>query len=207
MSPPWAGPDKARQNPGRGGRRVARRDERSHTRGMSGPTTSDRGFFVLNAIVSTGALAFLAWLLLGGSGARLEGVDLAFMPAVNAVLNASAAVLLCGGWLAIRRGKRSVHQWLMTSAFFASTLFLVGYISYHYAHGDTRYEGAYRTPYLVMLASHVLLSIPVVPLALSAFYFAWKKRFETHKKVTRWLAPMWLYVSVTGVLVYLMLHG
>ncbi len=170
-------------------------------------TMNDRGFFILNAIVSTAALAFLTWLLLGTSGSRLDGVDLGFMPAVNACLNATAAVLLCAGWLAIRRKNQQLHQWLMTGAFVASSLFLVGYIAYHYAHGDTRYEGAYRGPYLALLFSHVVLSIPVVPMALSAFYFAWKKRFQVHRKVTRILAPIWIYVSVTGVLVYVMLHG
>ena len=129
------------------------------------------------------------------------------MPLVNACLNATAAVLIAAGWLAIRRKKQRLHKILMTSAFAASSLFLVGYVVYHYVHGDTHYEGAYRTPYLIMLASHVLLSIPVVPMALSAFYFAWKKRFDRHRKVTRWLAPIWLYVSVTGVLVFVMLHG
>ncbi|MEM6957821.1 MAG: DUF420 domain-containing protein [Myxococcota bacterium] len=176
---------------------------------MTTQAVDDRGFFMLNAVVSAGALAFLTWLLLGpgSDGARIDGVDLAFMPAVNACLNATAAVLIVAGWRAIRAGRRQQHQWLMTGAFAASSLFLVGYIVYHYVHGDTRYEGDFRGIYLTLLASHVILSIPVVPMALSAFYFAWKKRFSTHKKVTRFLAPIWLYVSVTGVLVFVFLHG
>jgi putative membrane protein len=170
---------------------------------------SDRTFYVFTGIVSVLALALLAYLLLIRRGGAAEGVNLRFMPAVNAGLNALAASLLLAGWVAIRKGARRVHQYLMVSTFAASALFLVGYLAYHYVHGDTKYagEGAMRVAYLVLLASHVLLSMPVVPLALVAFYFAWRKDFRRHRKVTRWLAPIWLYVSVTGVLVYFMLRG
>jgi len=97
----------------------------------------------------------------------------------------------------------------MASAFAASTLFLVSYVVYHYAHGDTRYtgEGILRTVYFVVLISHVLLSMIVVPLALSAFFFAYRQSFVTHKRITRVLTPVWLYVSVTGVLIFFMLRG
>ncbi len=172
------------------------------------PRVSDRAFYVFPAVVSTAALAFLAWVLLvrrGGSGG--SGVDLRFLPAVNAGLNATAAALLISGWVAVKRGAKRVHQYLMVSAFAASALFLVCYLAYHYVHGDTRYVGAFRALYLVILASHVLLSMPVVPLALVAFYFAWRKDFTRHRKVTRWLAPIWVYVSVTGVVIFFMLRG
>ena len=169
---------------------------------------TDRTFYVFTGVVSAAALALLAWLLLIRRGGA-AGVDLRFMPAVNASLNALAACLLMAGWVAIKRGARRVHQYLMVSTFAASALFLVGYLAYHYVHGDTKYagEGAMRVVYLVVLASHVLLSMPVVPLALVAFYFAWRKDFRRHRKVTRWLAPIWLYVSVTGVLVFFLLRG
>ncbi|MBN1207288.1 MAG: DUF420 domain-containing protein [Myxococcaceae bacterium] len=170
---------------------------------------SDRTFYVLTGVVSATALALLAWLLLIRRGGGAAQVDLRFMPAVNAGLNAVAASLLLAGWVAIKRGARRVHQSLMVAAFVASALFLVGYLAYHYVHGDTRYagDGVLRAVYLVVLASHVLLSMPVVPLALVAFYFAWRQDFRRHRKVTRWLAPIWLYVSVTGVLVYFLLRG
>lgn len=167
---------------------------------------SDRNFFAFTAVVSVGALSFLAWLLLvrrGGAG----GVDLRFLPAVNAGLNATAAALLIAGWVAVKRGAKRVHQYLMVSAFVASSLFLVCYLAYHYVHGDTRYVGDWRGLYLAILASHVLLSMPVVPMALVSFYFAWRKEFTRHRKVTRWLAPIWVYVSVTGVVVFFMLRG
>jgi putative membrane protein len=167
----------------------------------------DRTFYVFNAILSIAALAFLAWLLLLNEGGAVGGADLSFLPAVNAGLNSTAAALLVAGWVTIRRGNRRAHQYLMVAAFAASALFLVSYVIYHYAHGDTPYtgEGAIRAVYFVVLISHVLLSMLVVPMALSAFYFAWKKRFSTHKKVTRVLAPIWLYVSVTGVVIFFML--
>ncbi|XXF79078.1 DUF420 domain-containing protein [Myxococcaceae bacterium GXIMD 01537] len=170
---------------------------------------SDRAFYVFTAVVSAGALAFLSYILLIRRGGPVGDVDLRFLPAVNASLNATAAALLIAGWVAIKRGARRVHQYLMVSAFAASALFLVCYLAYHYVHGNTRYagEGALRVVYLLILASHVLLSMPVVPLALVAFYFAWRKSWERHRKVTRWLAPIWVYVSVTGVVVFFMLRG
>ncbi|MDC0710343.1 DUF420 domain-containing protein [Stigmatella sp. ncwal1] len=169
---------------------------------------SDRTFYVFTAVVSAAALSLLAYLLLIRRGGA-TGVDLRFMPSVNASLNALSASLLLAGWVAIRRKAQRVHQYLMVSAFASSALFLVGYLAYHYVHGDTRYAGSgpLRGVYLVILASHVLLSIPVLPMALVSFYFAWRKTFRRHRQVTRWLAPIWLYVSVTGVVVYFMLRG
>ncbi|MBM4377892.1 MAG: DUF420 domain-containing protein [Deltaproteobacteria bacterium] len=168
---------------------------------------SDRNFFVFNAVASAGALALLAYLLLVRKGTAGAGVDLRFLPAVNAGLNSLSALLLLGGWMAVKNKRQDLHRYFMVSAFLSSALFLVGYLAYHAVHGDTRYAGDFRGLYLTVLASHVLLSLPVVPLALSAFYFAWKKRFDTHKKVTRVLWPIWMYVSVTGVAVYFLLRG
>ena len=163
----------------------------------------DRSFFVANAIVSTLALALLAYLLLlrdtSGSGANLR-----FMPAVNACWNALAAALLVVGYRAIRAKQVKRHRAAMLGAFAASSVFLVGYLAYHFVHGHTKFAGtgALRAADLVVLASHVLLSVAVVPGALTAFWFAYEQRFERHKRVTRWLWPVWMYVSVTGVLVY-----
>lgn len=168
---------------------------------------SDRRFMIANAAVSTAALSLLAWLLLlrhptGG------GTDLSFMPAVNATLNASAAVLLVLGYRAIKRRDTQQHKRLMISAFCASSLFLVGYLAYHYVHGDTKYTGvgALRVAYFAILISHILLSTAIVPMALAAFYYAFRARFATHAKITRILFPIWLYVSVTGVVIFFMLR-
>jgi putative membrane protein len=170
-------------------------------------STADRRFYVFTAVASVLALGLLAYLLLIRKGDPTATVNLRFMPAVNAGLNTLAATLLTAGWFAIHRGNRSLHTRLMISAFAASSLFLVGYLAYHYVHGDTRYQGAFRTAYLALLASHVLLSMAVVPMALLAFYFAWRKAFERHRKVAGVLLPIWLYVSVTGVVIFFMLRG
>lgn len=171
-------------------------------------SSADRRFFLFNAVVSVAALALLSWLLIFRGATGAGGADLRFMPALNATLNATAAVLLVGGWVAIKRKRADIHRYFMVAAFAASALFLVGYLAYHAVHGDTKFggEGAVKAVYLLVLASHVLLSIGVVPLALTAFWFAWKKEFARHKRVTRWLHPIWLYVSVTGVVVFLMLR-
>jgi putative membrane protein len=168
---------------------------------------TDRSFVVFNAAVSTLALAFLGWLLFFHGGIGTSAVDLRFMPAVNACLNAIAACLLVAAVVAIRSGNRALHQRLNVSAFAASALFFVGYVAYHYVHGDTRYVGAHRGLYLGILASHVLLSLFVLPLALSAFYLAANQRFATHRRVARVLFPIWLYVSVTGVVIFFFLRG
>jgi len=170
---------------------------------------SDRSFFVFNAILSTLALSFIGWILLlrdrGGAG----GADLRFLPAVNAALNGTAAILLAAGWVAARRRAIRIHQRLVVAAFAASAAFLVSYLVYHWVHGDTKYpgQGPLRVFYLAVLASHVLLSTVVVPGALTAFWFAWRRQFARHKKVTRVLMPIWLYVSVTGVLIWWMLRA
>lgn len=167
---------------------------------------SDRSFYLFNAVLSVGALGALAWLLLGHQG---QGGDtLSFMPAVNAGLNATAAVLLVAGRVAVARKNHELHKRLMVSAFAASALFLIGYVAYHAVHGDTKFggTGVVRTVYLALLASHVLLSMGVVPLCLAAFWFAYKQEFSRHTKVTRVLHPVWLYVSVTGVVVFFMLR-
>lgn len=175
---------------------------------VSSAPPSDRTFFIFNAVVSVAALALLTWLLLFHGGLQGSELNLRFMPGINARLNATAACLLIAGWVAVKRGRSDIHRYLMVAAFAASALFLVGYLAYHAVHGDTKFggTGTIRTVYLVLLASHVLLSIGIVPLSLTAFWFAWKKEFTRHTKVTRVLWPIWLYVSVTGVVVFLMLR-
>ncbi len=171
------------------------------------PDQSDRSFWVFNAVVSTSAVSFLGWLLFVREGGGVHA-DLSFMPGVNAALNATSATLLLLGFAAIRSGRREVHKRLMVSAFAASAVFLVGYVLYHYAHGDTQYQGAgaIRTVYFTILITHVLLSIAMLPMILTTFYFASRERFSSHKRLARWTLPIWLYVSVTGVVIYFMLR-
>ena len=152
-------------------------------------------------------LSFLFWLVLREQADST--LDLSFMPAVNASFNAASALLLLSGFRAIKRGNRELHKRLMVLALVSSSLFLLGYIAYHYVHGDTKYvgEGVLRTVYFALLISHVVLSMVVVPMVFTTVYFAATERFESHKKLARFTFPIWLYVSVTGVLVFWMLHG
>ena len=168
----------------------------------------DRTFAAFVAVVSVAALSFLFWLLVWRT-ATPGGQDLRFLPAVNASLNATSAVLLALGLFFIKQKQIQRHQMCMVGAFASSAVFLVSYIAYHYAHGDTKFmgEGAIRAVYFVILISHILLSVPIVPGALFSFWFAGTKRFAPHKKLNRVLLPIWLYVSVTGVVIFFLLRS
>jgi len=168
---------------------------------------SDRSFWIFNAAVSSAALGFLAWLLLVRDGGGVNA-DLRFMPALNATLNATSAALLVLGFVAIRQGRREIHKRLMVSAFGTSAVFLAGYVLYHYAHGDTPYRGVgtVRAVYFTVLVTHILSSIVMLPMILTTFYLAARERFSAHKRLARWTLPIWLYVSVTGVLIFFMLR-
>ena len=132
------------------------------------------------------------------------------LPLLNACLNATSGILLLAGLVAIKTGRRGLHEGLMLSALLVSAVFLASYLYYHYvvATGMTPYRGTgwSKTAYYVMLATHVVLAMAVVPLALRTAYLAYRGRFETHRRWARVTFPIWLYVSVTGVLVYLTLY-
>jgi uncharacterized membrane protein YozB (DUF420 family) len=130
------------------------------------------------------------------------------LPTVNAVLNATCAALLVTGWLLIRSGRRDAHQKAMTTALLCSALFLVSYLVYHARVGSVRFAGTgtVRTAYLAILLTHTVLAAAALPLALTAFVLARRGRFDRHRRLARWTLPVWLYVSVTGVVVYWMLY-
>ena len=130
------------------------------------------------------------------------------LPAVNASLNASAAVLLVTGFLFIRQKKIAAHRACMTAAFTVSALFLATYLTHHALHGSTRFQGAgpARAVYFAILISHTALAVAIVPLALRTLYLARRDRIAEHRWIARWTLPLWLYVSVTGVVVYCMLY-
>ena len=130
------------------------------------------------------------------------------LPTLNALLNGTSAALLVTGWLLIRAGRRDAHRRAMTAALACSVLFLVSYLTYHAQMGSVRFtgRGSVRTVYLAILLTHTVLAAAVAPLAVTAFLLARKGRFETHRKLARWTLPLWLYVSVTGVVVYVMLY-
>jgi putative membrane protein len=130
------------------------------------------------------------------------------LPPVNATLNATSATLIFLGWRAIRLGERTRHRTLMLSALGTSALFLVGYLTRIALTGTHRFPGTswLRTGYLLLLGTHTFLAAAIVPLIAVTLWLAWKGRFEAHRRVARFTFPAWLYVSVTGVLVYVMLY-
>lgn len=133
---------------------------------------------------------------------------LPYLPSVDASLNAASAILLTLGYFFIRQRNIRAHKACMLSAFATSSIFLVCYLTYHYFHRTTHFlgQGAVRGFYFVLLGSHTVLAALIVPLVLTTLYRAWRKRFAQHKRIARWTLPLWLYVSVTGVLVYVMLY-
>lgn len=130
------------------------------------------------------------------------------LPALNATLNATAATLLVIGYVLIRRGRVQQHRRVMISAFATSTLFLVSYVIYHANVGSRPFPGTgpIRTIYLSILLTHIVLAIVIVPMALITLTRGLRARFDRHVPIARWTLPLWLYVSVTGVIVYLMLY-
>lgn len=134
--------------------------------------------------------------------------DATVLPHVNATLNGLGAMLLVAGYVFIRQQKISAHRACMVGAFVLSVLFLVSYLTYHYKVGSVRFQGSggLRTFYLSVLATHSILAAVVPFLALVTLWRAWRERFERHVKIARWTLPIWLYVSITGVVVYWMLY-
>ncbi|GIX05952.1 MAG: hypothetical protein KatS3mg115_0355 [Candidatus Poribacteria bacterium] len=132
------------------------------------------------------------------------------LPHLNASLNGLSALFLLGGYRAVRQKRLLQHRRRMLLAFLASTLFLISYLTYHFypGVGTVRFlEPAWMRPfYLAVLIPHVILAVPVVPLALLALFFAFRGRYDRHRQVTRFLWPVWVFVSISGVLVYLMLY-
>ena len=128
--------------------------------------------------------------------------------ALNASLNATSAVLLAGGYAAIRAGKRDVHKKFMVSAFWVSFVFLVSYVIYHMRVGHVVFQGQgwIRPVYFALLLSHTILAIVIVPLILITLRRAWMEKFDKHRIIARWTLPLWFYVCVTGVIVYLMVY-
>src|SRR3990172_7519057 len=133
---------------------------------------------------------------------------LSLLPHVNAVLNATSAIFLVAGYRQIRQGKIRRHRNCQLAALAASIVFLLSYVTYHYFHGTTRFpgKGLARLLYFTILTSHTVLAVVIVPLVLVTITCAFRADFVRHKRIARWTLPLWLYVSVTGVLVYLMLY-
>jgi len=135
-------------------------------------------------------------------------IALADLPEANAALNAATALLLSAGYVMIRRGRRTAHQTCMLSAFAVSVLFLASYLYYHAHAGVRHFEGAgwIRSAYFAILMSHTILAAAIVPLAVTTVVLGLSSRFPRHRRIARWTLPLWLYVSLTGVVVYVMLY-
>jgi uncharacterized membrane protein YozB (DUF420 family) len=130
------------------------------------------------------------------------------LPSLNAALNSLSAVFLVAGYYFIRIRKVNAHRACMIAAFASSTLFLISYLIYHYQVGSVPFkgQGSIRNVYFAILFTHTILAIVVVPLVLITLVRALKRKFDRHKKIARWTFPIWLYVSITGVIVYVMLY-
>jgi uncharacterized membrane protein YozB (DUF420 family) len=128
--------------------------------------------------------------------------------AVNALLNGTSGILLACGYVAIRSGKIQIHKRFMISAFAVSTVFLISYLLYHYRVGHVAFQGQgwIRPVYFVLLISHTILAIVIVPMILITLRRALLERFDRHRIIARWTLPLWFYVCVTGVIVYLMVY-
>jgi uncharacterized membrane protein YozB (DUF420 family) len=135
-------------------------------------------------------------------------IDYTVLPAVNATLNGVSGIFLLVGYVLIRRGRINAHRNAMLGAFGSSTVFLMSYVVYH-AHAGSRPftgQGAIRSVYFAILISHVILAAAILPMSISTLSRGLRGRYDDHKRIARWTFPTWMYVSLTGVIVYLMLY-
>jgi len=167
----------------------------------------DRFWLTAILILSAAVVAAVAYLLLAPRPTPGAPVDVSALPGLNAVLNALAAAQLVVAYMMIRRRRVGAHRAFMLGAFGASVLFLVSYVTYHsFSPGPRGYTGDLAWLYFIVLVSHILLAVAVVPLALITLYRGWTTQISRHRAIARFTLPIWLYVSVTGVVVYAMLY-
>jgi len=168
----------------------------------------DRVALPLIAVLSLVVVLAVGFLLLGHTPGQGGRADVGALPALNALLNGASAALLTCGWLAIRRRRIAVHRACMLSAFSVSVLFLVSYVVYHALAGSRPFtgQGWIRPVYFAVLISHVVLAAAMVPFVLTTLYRALGADFPRHVRLARVTLPVWLYVSITGVVVYVILY-
>lgn len=164
----------------------------------------DRRAYSVIVLISSTVFVFLFWLIYFKNVTPSSSPWVSFLPAINAVLNTITSLLLVLGFVFIKKGNKEAHIRVMLGAVLTSALFLISYIIYHYYQGDSKFMGAgnVRYVYFSILISHVLLSMAQVPLIFTTLYFAFSKNFEKHRKFARITFPIWLYVSITGVMVF-----
>lgn len=159
-------------------------------------------FIILVSILIPGAVAFLYF------APKFDlGFNIGFLPKLNAIINGTTSLVLVLGFIAIRNKNIILHRRLMTTALLLSVIFLLSYVTYHSASDSTKYggEGILKSIYYFILLSHILLAIVIVPLVLISFVRALSQKYDKHRKIARYTLPLWLYVTVTGVIVYLMI--
>lgn len=160
-------------------------------------------------LISCIALGFLIWLIYFKGGADYSSNLITSLPALNALLNSTSTVLLLFGYKAILDRDFSRHMKFNLTAFVTSSLFLISYVIYHNFHGSTPFtgQGIIRPVYFFILVSHIILSALVLPMILTSFYLAFSGKLKLHRKVSKITLPVWLYVSVTGVIIFFMLRA
>jgi putative membrane protein len=160
-------------------------------------------------IVSALICAAVAFLILGPRPDGMRGaLDVSLLPSVNASFNALTTILLCVGYVLIRQRRIDWHRRVMLAAFASSAAFLVSYVIYHwFKSGPRPYQGDYRSLYLFILLTHVVLAAAIMPLALVTLYRGWQNERRRHRSIAKVTLPLWLYVSITGVTIYAMLYG
>jgi len=168
----------------------------------------DRLALPVIGLVSTLVVLSVGFLLLGRQAEIQSAYDVSALPTLNAFLNGTSAVLLTIGYVFIRLKKVTAHKTCMVTALGVSSLFLISYLIHHYRVGSVPFGGTgfMRPVYFTLLISHIALAACIVPLALITIYRAWNEQFDKHMRIARWTLPFWLYVSVTGVIVYWMLY-
>ena len=159
--------------------------------------------YILSAVLSIA----VAFLILGPRPEGVEGsIDISYLPFTNATLNFITTILLLVGYFFIRQKKREKHRIAMLSAFFSSALFLISYIIYHwFKSGPKLYNGDWELTYYFILITHIILATIILPLAMITLYRGWVLDIQKHRTIARITFPIWLYVTVTGVIVYLMI--
>ena len=163
-----------------------------------------RIIYIVSLIISV----TVAFLILGPRPVGIEGaLDVSKLPLVNASLNGMTTILLVIGYILIRKKKRQQHKNIMLTAFGTSAAFLVSYVIYHwFKSGPKQYTGAFPEIYFFILITHIILAAIIIPLALITLYRGWSDQLKKHRKIAKITLPLWLYVSVTGVVIYLMLY-
>tara|TARA_B100000214_G_scaffold375419_1_gene361663 strand:- start:5607 stop:6122 length:516 start_codon:yes stop_codon:yes gene_type:complete len=171
---------------------------------MKNDTFWIRIIYVVSVVISL----VVAFLILGPRPEGIEGsIDVSFLPMVNATLNGITTLLLITGYYLILNKKREAHKSVMLTSFGTSSLFLVSYVIYHwFKSGPKLYTGNYETTYYFILITHIILAAIIIPLALLTLYRGWTSQLSKHRKIARITLPTWLYVSITGVMIYLMLY-